>query len=315
LLFSIFQTKSFIESNRYNIDKEVNKSFNFIYLLLVGSSILFLFYLHDIKINDRYLSFLITGLSISIICTITCLEYALKWITGSKNSNPRCFIDLIYFTRPSTKKNLIRSYIYKSPVLEWYLRVKLKMENDYEPFIELCHSKKTITDIGCGYGFLSHMLYYTDKDRKITGIDYDEEKISTAKGVLKNESVQFISGDAEEVVFQNSDIFIINDVLHYMTFDKQERIIEKCMQSLNGGGKIIIREGNSESKKHAGTKFTEVWSTKILKFNKTENELYFTSRSRMEAIAKRHNYLVEVIDNTKFTSNEIFVFKKTNKTE
>ncbi len=78
------------------------------------------------------------------------------------------------------REQLIYNYIYKGPVLEWYLRVKIRMENDYLPFHQLLPLQGRMLDIGCGYGFMSYMLHFAAPAREIIGFDYDEEKIAVA---------------------------------------------------------------------------------------------------------------------------------------
>lgn len=211
------------------------------------------------------------------------------------------------------RKKIIENYIYKGPVLEWYLRIKIRLEDDYKLFNDLVPDKATITDIGCGYGFLSYMLFYLSEERTITGIDYDEEKIETANNCFaKTERINFISGDAASLTLPKSDVFIIADVLHYLTPENQNRLLENCLAALNENGMIIVRDGDRNLKeRHKRTKLTELFSTKIIGFNKTQNALHFISRSEIETFAAKHNLKAHVIDNTKLTSNIVMVLKKT----
>ena len=65
------------------------------------------------------------------------------------------------------REQLIYNYIYKGPVLEWYLRVKIRLENDYQVFHDLLPAQGQILDIGCGYGFMSYMLQFAAPGRDI----------------------------------------------------------------------------------------------------------------------------------------------------
>ncbi|MFO7829575.1 MAG: 1-acyl-sn-glycerol-3-phosphate acyltransferase, partial [Bacteroidales bacterium] len=213
------------------------------------------------------------------------------------------------------RDKLIKNYIYKGPVLEWYLRVKLKLENNYELFNSLIPRDATIYDIGCGYGFLSYMLNFVSGNRQITGIDYDGEKISVANNCnLKNKNIQFECADVTQFEFKPADVFILSDVLHYIPEQKQEKIVEHCINSLNDNGMIIIRDANTKLKeRHKGTKWTEIFSTKILGFNKTADKtksLYFLSSDDIFKMFKKHQMDVEVIDQSKLTSNIIYVIRK-----
>ncbi|HMT36964.1 MAG TPA: 1-acyl-sn-glycerol-3-phosphate acyltransferase, partial [Chitinophagaceae bacterium] len=116
------------------------------------------------------------------------------------------------------KEQLIKNYIYKGPILEWYCRIKVKLENYYTPIEKLVPKQGQVLDIGCGYGFLAYMLAWTSGQRTITGIDYDEEKISVANHTFsKNENIRFVTGDAlhfpDDTLY---DCILIMDVLHYL---------------------------------------------------------------------------------------------------
>ena len=58
---------------------------------------------------------------------------------------------------PVFYENLVQNYIYKGPVEEWYIRIKVKMEDNYRLFNQLVPVKGQITDIGCG--FRTALLY------------------------------------------------------------------------------------------------------------------------------------------------------------
>ncbi len=209
--------------------------------------------------------------------------------------------------------HLFQNYIYKGPVLEWYMRVKVRLENSYKLFNQMVPKQGRITDIGCGYGFLDYMLMFMSADRQVTGIDYDDEKIAVANHCFsRNERIGFVSCNALEAELPQSDVFILNDMLHYMPFDSQQALIERCMQNLQEGGQIIIRDGNTSNEEgQKVTKMTEVFSTKIFRFNKTEGDLFFTSYERILAIAEKNGFkIVEHLSNDETTSNEIYVLKK-----
>ncbi|CAN5658018.1 MMPL family transporter [soil metagenome] len=210
------------------------------------------------------------------------------------------------------RETLQYNFLYKGPVLEWYMRIKVSLEKNYEQFNTIVPSKGSLLDIGCGYGFLSYMLSFTSTERTITGIDYDENKIATANHCFsKTAALQFYFANAITFNFENYDAIILSDILHYLQPSEQELLITKCIKHLQPNGVIIIRDGNAElEKRHKGTKLTEFFSTKLLGFNKTfGNGLSFFHAGSIHSIADLHNMDCIEVDNSKLTSNIIFILK------
>jgi uncharacterized protein len=209
---------------------------------------------------------------------------------------------------------LVANYIFKGPVLEWYLKAKLRISSNYALFHKLLPSGGKILDVGCGYGFISYMLALTGESRHITGIDYDPEKILVAQnGFLRNERIEFICEDITKFRIEAHDAFLISDVLHYLTEQEQDEFLETCMRNLNPGGVILIRDADAErEKKHRGTRITEFFSTKILGFNKTgaEKRLFFTSIGRIRLLAEKNRMKFEIIEEARHTSNLLVSIRK-----
>lgn len=206
---------------------------------------------------------------------------------------------------------LIRNYYYKGPVLEWYAKIKLSLEDNYKIFNQLVPENGTVLDLGCGYGFLCYMLNFTSGERQITGVDYDEEKILTAQHCYsKTDKVNFVHADITTYPLDKYDTIIISDVLHYLEPQQQMEVLRKTFKALNPGGRIIVRDANAELKeRHKGSMLTEFFSTKVFRFNKTKQELSFLKAETVIQEAKAANLSVEILDNTRFTSNVIFVIK------
>ncbi|MDR2557060.1 MAG: 1-acyl-sn-glycerol-3-phosphate acyltransferase, partial [Bacteroidales bacterium] len=203
---------------------------------------------------------------------------------------------------------LIKNYIYKSPVLEWYMRIKIRMEEMYRTFNEQIPLNATIVDVGCGYAPLSYALSLYSPQRKITGIDYDKEKIAVAQHCfLKNASMQFIAADISDFEMPNADVFIINDTLHYLPYDKQEKVINECLKNLRPGGFLIIRDSDTEdTKRHKKTLLTERFSIRIFRFNKANNPLNFFSSTWLEKTVNKAGFKIAKKENDKHSSNTIW---------
>lgn len=211
------------------------------------------------------------------------------------------------------RSRLIRNYIFKGPIVEWYCRIKTGLENNYSLFESLMPKTGKIVDVGCGYGFLPYMLMYKSKQREILGVDYDDEKISIADNCVdKNAQLSFAVGDVSVYDFPQADGFIISDVLHYLKEEQQINVIEHCVEKLNKNGVLLIRDADKDiSSRQKGTWYTEFMSTTVFGFNKTSNDgLHFVSGTLIKnTISKFPHLSLEIIDNTKLTSNIIYVVR------
>jgi len=188
------------------------------------------------------------------------------------------------------------------------------MEKNYKTFCELFPQQGKILDIGCGYGFMAYMLSFTSAQRKITGLDYDEEKIDTANNCFsKTNNINFVHGDVMGFEFEQYDAIIVADMLHYLPPAEQKLVIEKCISNLNPGGSLIIRDGDADKKAmHKKTKLTEFFSTKLLSFNKTkETGMSFLSGHMIRKLAAENNMYCSEMQEAKHTSNTIFILKAT----
>jgi 2-polyprenyl-3-methyl-5-hydroxy-6-metoxy-1,4-benzoquinol methylase len=210
------------------------------------------------------------------------------------------------------RHQLIANYIYKGPVLENYIKIKIRLEKYYEIFDRLIPRKASITDIGCGYGPMTFMLCLRSKERNILALDYDENKIELAQNceLAIRYPVKFVAADATNYDYPASDVFLISDMLHYLPAEKQTSLVNICISKLNPNGMIIIRDGDNQmGRQHFGTKLSEFFSTN-LGFNKTTSKLNFFSHSFVEKIAMENKLQLEIIDDSKLTSNRIYILRR-----
>lgn len=211
------------------------------------------------------------------------------------------------------REQLIRNFQYKGPVLEWYCRIKSRLEKNYTPIESLVPREGRILNLGCGYGFLDFILHWTSAERILLGLDYDAEKIEVAKNCFgRGDQLQFMAGDILDFPTDDKyDCILIMDVLHYLIPEKQAAVCERCIRQLNAGGRLIIRDGLQDYKeRHRGTELTEVFSTRLFGFNKTSNKLHFINKAFLESLAQRHQLDLQWLDDSKLTSNITTIFTK-----
>lgn len=217
------------------------------------------------------------------------------------------------------RKRVDMNYIYKGPVLEWYTKIKMNFEKNYEFFNEVIPQDAQVVDLGCGNGMMDYMLLMLSDKRSFLGVDYDENKIQVAQNNSARKQfspgkIEFQAADLNHWEFQKGDVYILADVLHYMPEDEQEYAIKQSVASLNEGGMIIIRDADTSlEKKHRGTQFSEWQSTKLLGFNKTKDDnkqLFFGSAKDRISLLESLGLKVELIDNTKMNSNVVIIGRK-----
>lgn len=217
------------------------------------------------------------------------------------------------------RRRLVLNYLYKGPIIEWYLKTKLRLENNYKIYCDLLPREGEILDMGCGYGYISYMLAYTGPNRVITGVDFDPEKIRLAENCYdKTSRITFTCADVAEYDIIPQDGFLLSDVLHYLSPEKQEHLLRRCMENLKPGGVILIREANSElTRRHRKSRITEFLSTNI-GFNKTKDDtktLFFTSAEFIRSIAIQFDMKMRTIDVKRLTSNNLFVVTRNSTAE
>jgi 1-acyl-sn-glycerol-3-phosphate acyltransferase len=209
-------------------------------------------------------------------------------------------------------RKLKDAFMYKDPVLEWYLRIKLKIEDAYCNFNQFVPLKGKIVDAGCGYGFLSYILSMKSADREITAIDYDEDKIAYATNCyIKTDKLNFECADITKYDFENADCFIFSDVLHYVKQEDIANIAQKISEKLNSGGSIIIRDADTDG--HKFNEITEFFSTKIFKFNKVNNRLNFFSSKEICEIFAKHGFSHTIVTDKKHAINTYWIMNKPSK--
>ena len=221
--------------------------------------------------------------------------------------------DLGRTQNPYFRDAIIKNYIYKGPVLEWYMRIKCRIDGYYDLWDRIIPRNATITDVGCGYGQMSFMLGLLSPDRTVCGIDYDDEKIEIAKHsfLSKKCNVEFKCADMRYVEIPLSDAILFNDSLHYVAADAQKEILRRAVDRLNAGGMIVVRDGDAgQTEKHEKIKTTEVWSTQIIKFNKTTEELTFVSEHWMKEFARLNGLDIKVRRCDKDSSETLYILTK-----
>lgn len=211
------------------------------------------------------------------------------------------------------QSKIISNYIFKSPFIEWYVKVKWMFERkNFDFYHGIIPTSGKILDLGCGYGYLSYYLQNRANEREIIGVDYDADKIEIANNCYsKNDKINFESADIRDLEIRDASAVFLNDVVHYLPEEDHEPLLQKCLDGINKGGVLIVRDGITDLEdRHKKTELTEKYSTQIIGFNKVSNGLCFFSKEFIEKFAQKNGCTCEVKEQSSKTSNILFIIKK-----
>ncbi|MBP6697082.1 MAG: 1-acyl-sn-glycerol-3-phosphate acyltransferase [Flavobacteriales bacterium] len=210
------------------------------------------------------------------------------------------------------REQLIRNFTYKGPVLEWYIRIKSRIDARLDDRIHaLLPREGRIVDLGCGYGPLAFLLHWSGPGRTILGVDHDAGKIAVATHCFgRGPQLTFAQADLTTYAPPAAEAYVLKDVLHYVPADAQRRLLGLCAARLAPGGMIIVRDGfTDDTGRHQRTRWTERFSTG-LGFNKTKGALHFMGRSFIHEVAQTSGLAVDWVDEGTVTSNALVVLRK-----
>lgn len=117
-----------------------------------------------------------------------------------------------------------------------------------------------LIDLGCGQGLLASWLLEAralhesgnwpenwpaaPKIEKIWGLELMPKDVTRARAAL-GDRAQIDRGDIRTADFGKTDVAIILDVLHYISYEAQEDVLRRIRAALPDGGTFITRIGNA----------------------------------------------------------------------
>lgn len=134
-----------------------------------------------------------------------------------------------------------------------YVRIKLqsdpvaKMVADFEGQDPGALGK--VFDLGTGRGQLPLLLTELGRATEAIGVDWDEKKIrdgSRAASLSPSCPVTLSQGDARSAPIEPADTVLLIDILHYFQIDEQKAMLERAARAVRPGGRILVREADTE---------------------------------------------------------------------
>ncbi len=134
---------------------------------------------------------------------------------------------------------------YPGSFLRMWLKAKsLGNQNSPDLLIGLLKQfqPKSILEIGCGFGLLSHYLSMQNPDAEVHGIDLDKKRIVAANESKRPQNLTFSHQNALDLEDRSWDCVVMVDVLHHAGKQNQKTIINKIFHLLKPGGRMVVRE-------------------------------------------------------------------------
>jgi SAM-dependent methyltransferase len=143
-----------------------------------------------------------------------------------------------------------------------FARGKLKGDPAFFGLLEhgLIPDAKRLIDLGCGQGLLASWLLQArvlhesgnwpahwpaaPRVENIWGLELMPKDVARARAAL-GDRAQFVQGDIRTADFGQTDVAIILDVLHYIDYEAQEKVLRRIRAALPAGGTFITRIGDA----------------------------------------------------------------------
>lgn len=193
----------------------------------------------------------------------------------------------------------------------WFARIKSRVDPAFATILKtgLIADGSHLLDLGCGQGLLASWLIAAQKMAaheawpqdwalppalgSIRGIDLIPRDIERAQRSLGQHG-EFSLGDIAKAEYGKADAIVILDVLHYMDYTSQERVLQKARQALLPNGRLILRVSDASG----GIWFkASYFYDQLICFLKTgkKEALYCRSLDQWQTLLKTHGFRVETI--------------------
>ncbi len=97
-----------------------------------------------------------------------------------------------------------------------------------------------VLDVGCGRGQLAIALVLGNAAERVIGFDHDAAKVDDAIAAASGLQASFERADVCEVKLPPCDTVLMIDVLHYLTTDEQDALVERAADAART--RVIVRE-------------------------------------------------------------------------
>ncbi|OGL46931.1 MAG: hypothetical protein A2161_14020, partial [Candidatus Schekmanbacteria bacterium RBG_13_48_7] len=141
--------------------------------------------------------------------------------------NLKRFIKELYKQMPAFERNFVC----------W----KIRLDRFFSTIVSEDFGQGPVVDLGCGYGLGLAVAASKNSDRRFIGCDIDSHRIEIAKKVFFKYNSEFSIANMVDFKFDSAGLILLLDVLQYLNQADQTLVLQRCCESLQPGGKLIIR--------------------------------------------------------------------------
>jgi SAM-dependent methyltransferase len=155
---------------------------------------------------------------------------------------------------------------------------------------------RRVLDIGTGRGQLPMLLVALGRAESARGIDWDAAKIDEGSRAVSRApavDVELERGDARTATFDEADVVLLIDLLHYFTLDEQDAILKRAASAVRPGGRLLVREADTERGWRSFVTLLEEKVFTLAKWNRGERVCFRPARE-IAALLEREGMTVAI---------------------
>ena len=172
-----------------------------------------------------------------------------------------------------------------------YVANKLRFDPVVRAICEATTELGDVVDVGCGRGQLGLALLEYGKIRRLSGFDWDERKVTTARLAARGDAHYWVE-DMRLAVIPEADTILIVDILHYLPHADQDALLTRAAAALRPGGTLVLRDVNAS--RTLGSLLAQCCERLSLRFGINRGRvLSFRSREQ-QCEALSHNCLTTI---------------------
>lgn len=177
-----------------------------------------------------------------------------------------------------------------------YVRIKLTMDPIARLIADVAGDGEgalgEVVDVGTGRGQLPILLCELKRSKRAYGFDWDEAKVADGNAAARREEcgaplpVVLEKADAREADVPLADTVLVIDLLHYFTIEEQDAILRRAARAVRLGGRIVVREADTERGFRSWVTLAEERFFTLLRFNRGERVRFRAAREIAEILGE-----------------------------